>query len=100
MNSGSGSRMSNGARSGRGGGPRAASPACLTIGRILAALWLVCVPAGLYLISVAAEAGGIVLGVIGYFLGARRIGTVTVVLALLAMIFGLLTQGYPTGPGT
>ena len=61
---------------------------------------IVCVPAGLYLISVALEAAGIVLGMVGYFLGARRIGTVTVVLGLLAMIFGLLTQGYPTGPGS
>ena len=93
--------MFNGARSGGGGAPQGASQAGLTIGRVLAAVGLiVCIPAGLYLISVALEAAGIVLGMVGYFLGARRIGTLTVVLGVLAMIFGLLTQGYPTGPGT
>ena len=41
---------------------RGASPAGLTIGRILAAVGLiVCVPAGLYLISVALEAAAAVL---------------------------------------
>ena len=76
------------------------SPASLLAGRILALIGLVvCVPAGLYLISIAMESLGVVLGTVGYFLGARRVGTVTVVLGLAAMIFGLLTQGYPVGPG-
>lgn len=77
------------------------SPAGLLAGRVLALIGLVvCVPAGLYLISIAMESLGIVLGVVGYFLGARRLGTVTVVLGLAAMIFGLLTQGSPGGPGS
>ena len=77
------------------------SPAGLLAGRILALIGLVvCVPAGLYLISIAMESLGVVLGTVGYFLGARRVGTVTVVLGLATMIFGLLTQGYPVGPGS
>lgn len=93
--------MSNRARSGRGDAPQGASLASLTIGRVLAAVGLViCIPAGLYLISIAMDSLGIVLGMVGFFLGARRIGTVTVVLGVCAMIFGLLTQGYPGGPGT
>lgn len=93
--------MSNEARSGRGDVPRGASLASLTIGRVLAAVGLVIfIPAGVYLISIAMDSLGIVLGVVGFFLGARRLGTVTVVLGVCAMIFGLLTQGSPGGPGT
>ena len=40
------------------------------------------------------------LGIAGYFLGVRRPGIATVVLGLVAMIFGHQTQGYPGGPGS
>ena len=93
--------MSNGTRSGSGGPPQGASTASLTVGRVLALIGLVvCIPAGLYLISIAMDSLGIVLGVVGYFLGSRRLGVVTVVLGVAAMVFGLLTQGYPGGPGS
>ena len=93
--------MPNGTRSGVGGAPRSASTASLTIGRVLALIGLVvCIPAGLYLISIAMDALGMVLGVVGYFLGSRRLGVVTVVLGVAAMVFGLLTQGYPGGPAS
>lgn len=89
--------MPSGPTSTGGGSPRGASS---TLGRILALVGLVvCIPAGLYLVSIAVDALGIVLGVVGYFLGARALGTITVILGLLAIIFGLLTQGYPVGPG-
>ena len=94
--------MPNGPTSTRDGSSRSdPSPAGLIVGRILALIGLVfCIPASLYLISIAMDSLGIVLGVVGYFLGSRRLGTVTVVLGLAAMIFGLLTQGYPGGPGS
>ena len=60
---------------------------------------MICVPAGLYPISIAMDSLGVVLGIAGYFLGARRPGIATVVLGLVAIIFGHQTQGYPGGPG-
>ena len=32
---------------------------------------------------------GIILGIVGYFLGARRLGTVAAFLSIVALIFGL-----------
>ena len=59
---------------------------------------------GVLNISVAYDALGIVLGVVGYALGARRFGAATVVVSVVALILLLaVAQRYvpgvePTGP--
>ncbi len=41
---------------------------------------------------------GIMLGIVGYFLGARRLGTVAAFLSIVALIFGLaVSQGLVPG---
>ena len=41
---------------------------------------------------------GIILGIVGYFLGARRLGAVAAVLSIVALIFGLaVSQGFVPG---
>lgn len=61
------------------------------IGRVLAGIGLiVCVPIGVYFVSIAVGFMGIILGVVGYALGSRRLGLVTVVLCTAAMFVGLL----------
>ena len=53
-----------------------------------------CVPAGLYFVSIAIEFIGIVLGVTGYTLGARRLGAVAIVLCTITMFVSyLIGQG-------
>ncbi|MGH3145762.1 MAG: hypothetical protein ACRDTR_08165 [Rubrobacter sp.] len=48
--------------------------------------------------NVSAGAVGAALGVLGYFLGTRRLATVTVVLSVAAIFFGLAaSQGYIPG---
>ncbi len=48
--------------------------------------------------SVPAGAIGVILGILAYFLGARRIGTITVVLSIAALFFGLAaSQGLIPG---
>ncbi|MDP8946611.1 MAG: hypothetical protein M3N09_00730 [Actinomycetota bacterium] len=60
-------------------------------GRILSVIALLfCVPVGILFVSVATGAIGIVLGVAGYALGARRLGFAAVVLCTVAMFLGLL----------
>ena len=60
-------------------------------GRILSAIALVfCVPVGILFVSVATGAVGIMLGVVAYGLGARRVGFLAVVLCAAAMFLGLL----------
>lgn len=60
-------------------------------GRVLSAIALVlCVPAGLYFVSIAMEFVGIVLGVTGYALGARRLGVLAIVLGMVAMFVSYL----------
>lgn len=59
---------------------------------------LFCVPVGMLFVSIATEAVGIVLGVVGYALGARRLGSLAVVLCTAAMFLGLLVaQGVVPG---
>ena len=72
----------------------------MPIGRILALVGLALSLVGFYFVSVSLEAVGIVLGMAGYVLGSRRMGTVTVVLGVAIMIFSLVTQQYPVGPGS
>ena len=60
-------------------------------GRLLSAAALIfCVPAGLYFVSIAVEFVGIVLGVAGYTLGARRLGSLAVVLCTVVMFVSYL----------
>ena len=51
---------------------------------------VLCVPAGLYYVSIAMEFVGIVLGVTGYALGARRLGVLAIVLCMVAMFVSYL----------
>jgi hypothetical protein len=45
--------------------------------------------------NISAGAVGAALGILGYFLGSNRLGTVTVVVSIAALFFGLAaSQGY------
>jgi hypothetical protein len=60
-------------------------------GRVLSVAALVfCVPAGLYFVSIVMEFVGIILGVAGYSMGARRLGSLAVVLCTVAMFVSYL----------
>lgn len=60
-------------------------------GRVLSVVALVlCVPAGLYFVSIAMEAVGIVLGITGYALGARKLGVLAIVLCTAAIFVSYL----------
>ncbi len=70
------------------------------VGGVLSAIALIfCVPVGILFVSVAIGAVGIVLGIVGYTLGARRFGSVAVVLCTAAMVLGLLV-GQGAMPGS
>ena len=70
------------------------------VGRVLAAIAIIfCVPVGLLFVSVATGAVGIVLGIVGYALGARGLGSVAVVLCTAALFLGLLV-GQGAMPGS
>ncbi len=58
-----------------------------------------CVPVGILFVSVATGAIGIVLGVVGYSLGARMLGGLAVVLCTVAVFLGLLV-GQGAMPGS
>lgn len=61
------------------------------VGRLLAGIALLfCFPVGAFFVSVATDFVGILLGVVGYALGARRLGALAVVLCAAAMFLGLL----------
>ncbi len=48
--------------------------------------------------DVSVQAVGILLGILGYYLGARRLGTVAAVLCIVAIFFGLaVSQGLIPG---
>lgn len=44
---------------------------------------------GVYTANVSAGALGIVLGIIGYFLGANRLGTATIIISIITIFYGL-----------
>jgi hypothetical protein len=70
------------------------------VGRVLSLIApLFCVPVGILFVSVATGAVGIVLGVVGYALGARRLGGLAVVLCAAALFLGLLV-GQGAIPGS
>ncbi|MDP8948012.1 MAG: hypothetical protein M3N09_07940 [Actinomycetota bacterium] len=69
-------------------------------GRALSVIALVfCVPVRILFVSVATGAVGIILGMVGYALGARRLGSLAVVLCTAAMFLGLLV-GQGAIPGS
>ena len=45
---------------------------------------------GAFFVSVATDVLGVVLGMVGYFLGARVLGTVVVILSIATLFIGLL----------
>jgi len=45
---------------------------------------------GVFFVSVATDVLGMVLGMLGYFLGARVLGTVVVILSIATLLIGLL----------
>ncbi len=45
---------------------------------------------GAFFVSVATDVLGVVLGMVGYFLGARVLGTVVVILSIATLLIGLL----------
>ena len=45
---------------------------------------------GAFFVSVATDVLGLVLGMVGYFLGARILGTVVIVLSIATLLIGLL----------
>ncbi len=76
-----------------------ATNSALFWGRVLSLVALVfCVPVGVYFVSIGVEFAGIVLGVVGYALGARRLGALAIVLCTATMFLGLLmAQGVIPG---
>ena len=67
-------------------------------GRAACVIGLFCTLWGVFNISVAYEALGILLGAAGYALGARRFGGATVVISVVALILVLAAaQGYIPG---
>ncbi|QIN78375.1 hypothetical protein GBA65_07380 [Rubrobacter marinus] len=69
------------------------------IGRALCICGLMLAVVGAYFVSMATEAVGIALGVAGYYLGARTLGSATILLCTAALFVGLLVgQGFVPGP--
>lgn len=66
--------------------------------RALGVVGIVLAVIGGFFISIALNMLGIVLGMLGYALGARWLGAATVILALVALVGGLLLgQGVVPG---
>lgn len=60
-------------------------------GRLLSGFALIfCVPVGALFVSIAMGAVGICLGIAGYVLGARRLGSLVVALCTIAMCQGVI----------
>lgn len=76
-----------------------AAEAKLFFGRLLCVLGLVLLLPGAYFVSVAVEFVTLCFGIVGYYLGARRLGIAVVVLSVVAAVVGLLVgQGYIVNP--
>ena len=76
----------------------------LLVGRVSCILGLLCGVFGIVAVllgggaSISPAAVGAALGILGYFLGSRRLGTVTVLLCVAALFFGLAaSQGLIPG---
>lgn len=70
-----------------GGGERGRS---LFPARALCVVGLSFAVVGAFFVSMATDVLGIVLGMVGYFLGARVLGTVVVILSIATLLVGLL----------
>ena len=80
------------------GGPAGSGRVRILLGYGACAIGLFCVLWGALFISVAYEALGIFLGIVGFALGARRPGTATVVISVVSLIVVLAAaQGYIPG---
>jgi hypothetical protein len=67
-------------------------------GRLLCGLGIALAVIGAFFVSVAINVLGMVLGMVAYALGTRRLGTLTIVLALVTLAGGLfLGQGVVPG---
>jgi hypothetical protein len=89
--------MSQRGRNGESTGASGRRPG-IFLGRAACGVGLFCVLWGVFNISVAYEALGIVLGMVGYALGARRLGTATAVISVVMLIVVLAAaQGYIPG---
>jgi hypothetical protein len=75
------------------------TPGATMWGRAISLVGLLfCAPVGALFVSVATEAVGLFFGVVGYALGARRLGVVTVLACTAAMFLGMLVaQGVIPG---
>ena len=62
----------------------------MSAARLLCAAGILLAVIGAFFISIALNALGVVLGMLGYALGARWLGPATVILALLTLMVGLL----------
>ena len=58
--------------------------------RVLCVVGMSLAVVGAFFVSVATDVLGMVLGMVGYFLGARVLGTVVVVLSIATLLIGLL----------
>lgn len=67
--------------------------------RALCVVGLGCAIVGAFFVSVATAVLGMILGMAGYFLGARVFGTVVIILSIATLFIGLLI-GPVTIPGT
>ena len=67
--------------------------------RILCGIGLGLAVVGAFFVSLATAVFGIILGMVGYFLGARVFGAVVVILSTAALFIGLLV-GPAAVPGT
>lgn len=67
-------------------------------GRLLCGLGIALAVIGAFFVSVATNVLGIVLGMVAYVLGSRRLGTLTIILAVVTLAAGLfLGQGVVPG---
>ena len=67
-------------------------------GRVLSLLGIILAFIGALFVSIGTEGIAIALGVAGYFLGARTLGTATIILSVVGMFVGLLAgQGVMPG---
>lgn len=67
-------------------------------GRLLCGLGIALAVIGAFFVSVAINVLGMVLGMVAYALGTRRLGTLTIILALVTLAGGLfLGQGVVPG---
>ncbi len=70
----------------------------LILGRIICAVGLGSAMIGAYYVSVGTNVMGMLLGMIGYYLGARVFGVVIIVLSTITLFIGLLV-GQGAVPG-